>query len=551
MRRDIGAAVVALAVVGCTVKALNLVATGGVRELRQRPAGARPSSPGSPPILLLAFDGTSRDLLYEMLRAREMPRLAELLGGGPPFAHAYLDDDVISIFPSITMAAWVSALTGRAPADTGVPGNEFFIRERGILAAPSPISFDDPAPTIEVYNDGYLDDLVQVPTVYEQIHARDPDALIWVSMAQIHRGADKLLLTRRTALVDALEAYASQGPSPSRQVYAAVDTAAVDLAIAQLDRGPAPDVMTLYFPGIDSYAHVANEGPDRARRAYLSEVVDPALGKLADKLRARHALDGRWVVVTADHGHTEVMHDQQHAIATDLPRDVLRSAGFRVRAFQRDVGARDPFSAVIAYGGATAYVYVADRSRCAGEHDVCPWKEPPRYREDVLAAAEAFYRNNVDGEVAPGMRGALDLILVREPRPYAETDLPFEVYVGDGKTMGVEAYLEAHPHPTYVDFPERLRALAVGVHGERAGDLMLIPHDGDRAEVADRFYFAAPYRSFHGSASRQDSEVPMIVANPRLTAGRLKAWVDRVMGPRPTLPRIAALLMAIRGEPPR
>src|SRR6185312_9454613 len=130
---------------------------------------------------------------------------------------------------------------------------------------------------------------------------------------------------------------------------------------------------------------------------------------------------------------------------------------------KRDVDAHDPFDAVLAYGGAMAYVYLADRSLCPGPHDVCAWDRPPRYREDVLAAAEAF---RVENETGPDMKGMLDMILVREPRAYREIDRPFEVYVGDGATMPVEDYLRAHPHPTYVAFAERLRELAVGLHGE-------------------------------------------------------------------------------------
>jgi Type I phosphodiesterase / nucleotide pyrophosphatase len=545
----------ALVATSCAARATaDLFATGGVRPLRTRPAAAPPSSPHSPQILLLALDGASRDLVYEMLRDGELPRMAELLGGGgrAGFPHAYLSDSLLSIFPSITMAAWTSALTGHGPGDHGVAGNEYFIREHKVLACPAPISFTDLAPTLEIYNDGYLDSLIDAPTVYERMHQQDGAALIWVSLGQVARGADALLLTRRSVLVDAAAAFVDQKAkgSPQRDVYAAVDNATIDLAIAHLDESAPPDVLSMYLPGIDTYAHVANEGPDRARRAYLAEVVDPALGRLTAALRAHHALDQRWVVVTADHGHTEVLHDHQHAIVTAAPRAVLRAAGFRVRPFQRQVAPDDPFSAVIAYGGPTAYVYLADRSRCPRAHDVCPWSAPPRYQEDVLAAADAFYRNDHDGAVAPGLRGALDLILVRRPRPYAEVDRPFEVYVGGGKTMAVDDYLAAHPHPTYVELAARLRLLAVGVHGERAGDVLLLTHDGDRDAARDRFYFAGLYRSFHGSPSRADSEIPLIVAHPHVAAATIHAFVERVIGPHPTQVRLTDLLLALRTRPP-
>ena len=263
-------------------------------------------------------------------------------------------------------------------------------------------------------------------------------------------------------------------------------------------------------------------------------MIDPALGKLVTALRKRELLDRLWVMVVSDHGHTAVPHDETHALGTrDGPPSVLRGAGFRVRHFAQTAAANDPFSAVLAYGGAMAYVYLADRSQCQGEHDACPWRAPPRYREDVLAAADAFYRANIDGTLAPQMKGTLDMVLARRPKPFDEVDLPFEVYIGDGKTIPIDDYLHDHPHPTYVRFAERMRDLAVGVRGERAGDVILIAHNGDRALREDRFYFARLYNSWHGSPSKDDSEIPLIVANHRHGAATIGAWVRAQLGPRP------------------
>jgi hypothetical protein len=176
---------------------------------------------------------------------------------------------------------------------------------------------------------------------------------------------------------------------------------------------------------------------------------------------------------------------------------------------------------------------------------------PPRYREDVLSVADAFYRNNETGELAAGMRGTLDMILVREPRPVSEIDRPFEVYIGHGKTLSVDTYLAQHPHPTYVDVARRLEELAVGRHGERAGDLLLLAHNGDRERAEDRYYFAKPFRSWHGSPSRQDSEIPLIVANPKLTAETIHTWVGARLGARPYQRKIADIVMALRAHPPK
>jgi arylsulfatase A-like enzyme len=278
-------------------------------------------------------------------------------------------------------------------------------------------------------------------------------------------------------------------------------------------------------------------------------VIEPAIGRLTEKLRARHALANRWVIVTSDHGHTEVLKDGQHALGKTGPPDVLREAGFRVRPFQRTVDKSNSFSAVLAYGGAMAYVYLADRSRCPDAHDVCAWDQPPRYVEDVLAAAEGFARANDPNSTVPSMKDTLDLILVRRPRPVLDVDLPFEVYVGNGKTQSIDEYLNEHPHPTYVAVAERLKDLAVGIHGERAGDLLLLAHNGDRADPAGRSYFAAPYRSWHGSPSRADSEVPFIVAHPKLSASAIGRRVRVVLGDRPFQQKVASVMLDLRRMP--
>jgi len=203
---------------------------------------------------------------------------------------------------------------------------------------------------------------------------------------------------------------------------------------------------------------------------------------------------------------------------------------------------------VLCEGGATAFVYLADRSTCAQPNTTCDWKKPPRYQEDVLPLAEAFFQANVDGGKTPQLKGTLDLILTRQPKPYAEEDLPFEVYVGDGRTVPVAAYLHDHPHPTYVEVEARLRDLAVGVRGERAGDIMLLAHNGDRDIPDERYYFADVYRSWHGSPSRQDSEVPLIVANPKFTSAEIHERVSNVLGPTPRLQKVADLMLNLRAD---
>jgi hypothetical protein len=489
-----------------------------------------------------------------MLRAGELPALGDILGGGKGLPHAHFDDRMLSTLPSSTIAAWVTALTGVPPAEHGVAGNEFFIREQRRFAAPAPVSFDDSGPVVATYTDGYLNRLVTKPSVYEQMRARDPNILIWVAMHQLYSGADRLVLTRRSVMADAFEAYVEQlagkaKREESRAVFEALDEEVINNVISELDEGPLPDVLTVYVSGSDLFAHVAEGGPDRAQREYLREVVDPLFGRLAHKLAERGGLENRYVVVTADHGHTEVSPDPPHALGapdSDALPKLIRGAGFRLRPLTLDAKGNDDFQAVVAYGGALAYVYVADRSTCPRSGDVCDWNRPPRFRQDVLALADAIYRSNSSGTPEPALRGAIDLVLTRRPRPQPESDLPFGVYVGGRGLAPVPKYLRGHPHPTYVDLDARLRELAAGPLGERAGDILLIAHNGDREGSEQRYYFAAPYHSWHGSPSRADSEVPLIVAHPRESKESIAAVVGPALGGKPHQQRIADVLLALR-----
>lgn len=538
----------------------RFLAHGESRELRKRDDTSPQSSPNKPGIVIVTLDGVDRALLYTMLEKGELPGFSALLGGsGGKFPHAHLDKTMLSVLPSSTMAAWTSVFTGLPPGQHGVTGNEYFIRENKTLGAPAPVTFVDAKMTLKIYNDGYLDELKGVPSVYDRMRAQDPNLLVWVAVHPIFSGADRLLLTRPTILAKAFEHVLEDvikkagGAKENRGAFEKLDAEVAAVVIDELEHGVLPDVLNVYLSGTDLYAHIAEEGPDEARHVYLKEVVDPLIAKLHRRLVERDAFDNRYVVITSDHGHTRVQYDDAHALSSDgpdEPPEVMKQAGFRVRPFKWEVSKKDDFNAVLASGGAMAYVYVADRSTCTPsekeEKPVCDWTKPPRYEGDVLPMAEAFFAANKDGKYVAAMKGTLDMVLTRKPKPYVEVDAPFEVYVGEGKTVPLPQYLTEHPHPTYVDFDARLRDLAVGPKGERAGDVLLLAHNGDREAEADRYYFATLYRSWHGSPSRKDSEVPFIVANPKRGADDLSTEVRGILGNAPYQQKVTDVLLSLR-----
>ena len=84
-------------------ESLKFVSHGGERDLRDRPAGPD-HSPAHAPYLIIGFDGVNRHVLYDLLRAGQLPNLGALLGGRlgdaeVGFPHAHLSDRVLTVLP--------------------------------------------------------------------------------------------------------------------------------------------------------------------------------------------------------------------------------------------------------------------------------------------------------------------------------------------------------------------------------------------------------------------------------------------------------------------
>jgi hypothetical protein len=75
---------------------------------------------------------------------------------------------------------------------------------------------------------------------------------------------------------------------------------------------------------------------------------------------------------------------------------------------------------------------------------------------------------------------------------------------------------------------------------------LLLAHNGDRAERQDRYYFALPYHSWHGSPSKEDSRIPLIVAHPKRTTAELEATVRSFLGAHARAQNVGTLLVGLR-----
>lgn len=513
---------------------VELAAHNGEMQLREE---LRPLAGGAR-VLVFAFDGIGANELYKAIRQGGTPRLQSVLGAEGKdgvYAHGYAAPDALSILPSTTMAAWSSVYSGQPPAQTGVPGNEWFVREEKRFYAPAPVSVSGNADALKMLTDGLVGNAIRTPTLYELADVR-----AFVSLAAVYRGADLFTTPEPTTLADLFAAVAKGVVSEdtiSQEAYRQIDEEAIDTVLEELEKHGVPDLQVVYFPGVDLYSHVDDE-PLAMQEKYLQEVLDPAIGRVLDAYEKAGALDDTYVLLISDHGHTPVLADDLHSLGTDdgddEPPALLARLGFRVRPFVLETAADEQdFQATLAYQGAIAYVYLADRSSCPEPGQGCDWQRPPRLEEEVMAVARAFYKVNETGEPIAQLKGTLDLIFAREPRPVGEAAQPFQVFDGE-KLVAIGDYLRRYPRPDLLRLEERLRDLAAGPYGHRAGDVLLLAKSGFERRIEERFYFSNLYRSWHGSPTAQDSHIPLVVMRRNASGETLRQLVRGVVGDKPS-----------------
>jgi hypothetical protein len=434
-----------------------------------------------------------------------------------------------------------------------VPGNEWFVREEMKFYAPVPVSVEQMDDNRAMIMDGLVGKQLKSPTLFQQAGVKSA-----VSLNPIYRGADYFTLIDPISMVTLYTEFIAKGGgenSPGKVgIYEKMDQDSVPKLLDSIESHGIPKIQVVYFPGIDLYTHLA---PDALPMevSYLETVTDPLVAQVLAAYKDYGILDQTYVMIIADHGHTPVLKDPQHALGAnpdDGPAAVVKAAGFRPRKFVLNPAANEQdYQAAFAYQGAIAYVYLADRSTCPNPGTTCDWKRPPRWRQDVLPVARAFYHSNKTGRPVPLMKGTLDLIFTRVPTPAGKDTNEFEIFDGH-RLVPIWEYLLRHPRPDLIQLDRRMLWLSTGPYGNRSGDILLLTKSGLNRPIQDRYYFSGPYHSWHGSASPQDSYIPLIVARTNYSSAKIKKIVDKGVGPQPPshlslVPIVRALLTS---EPP-
>ena len=238
-----------------------------------------------------------------------------------------------------------------------------------------------------------------------------------VSLNPIYRRADYFTVVDPISMVALYTEFIARGGgenSPEEmEMYEDLDKKSVPKLLDGIEDHGISKIQVVYFPGIDLYTHLASD-PLPMEVDYLERITDPLVGQVLAYYQKLGILDQTFVMIIADHGHTPVLRDPKHALGAntnDGPDAALKAAGFRPRELVLNPGPNEQdYQSAIAYQGAIAYVYLANRSICPSGH-TCDWKRPPRCEQDVLAV-RAFYSSNKTGSNR-WMKGTIDLVFAR------------------------------------------------------------------------------------------------------------------------------------------
>jgi hypothetical protein len=417
--------------------------------------------------------------------------------------------------------------------------------------APVPVSVTEMDDNRAMIIEDLVGKQLKTPTLFEQAGVKSS-----VSLNPIYRRADYFTAVDPISMVTLYTEFIARGGgenSPEKMdIYEDLDKRSVPKLLDGIEDHGISKIQVVYFPGIDLYTHLASD-PIPMEVDYLEKVTDPLVAQILAYYQNLGILDQTYVMIIADHGHTPVPRDPKHALGSETnegPTDVVKAAGFRPRRFVLNPGKDEQdYQAAFAYQGAIAYVYLADRSTCPNPGMTCDWKRPPRWRQDVRPVARAFYTSNKTGKPVPQMKDTLDLIFARVPTPAGQPTMEYQIFDGH-RLVPIQEYLTAHPRPDLIQLDRRMQWLSAGPYGNRSGDILLLSKSGLNIPIQKRYYFSGPYHSWHGSASWQDSHVPLIVARQNYSSAKLKQIVDQAAGAQPSHLSLVPIVLALLATEP-
>lgn len=453
-------------------------------------------------ILLLDIDGLRPDVFRAALESGAIPNIASLLGGSRLSRGVQIP--MVAPAPSITFCAQASLFTGTHPNDHGIPGSQFFDRfGSGSDGQPRSFAFnigdtlavDD---AVRAFSDGLAATRLQVPTFYERMAGRGRTSIVAGNMYA--RGADTWLKPSLVKL-----ARLTKGGALFGLDAADFDRDTLDALVSHIAEHGLPDgaIVTMYFLGLDHESHRC--GP-QAQGDYLSQHIDPMVGRLWQVIDSAAAGRSTVVALFSDHGQIGVPAEEHYALRLGFPRSGVLGRFFDALGLDVcDYPGEDPdCDAVAALNGGLAHVYLRNQSG--------RWSDPPDLARDILPVGRALWEAHSGGAYASELRGALSGVLLRHVER-AGWAACYEALTPEGSIQPLAGWFARQPADLYVDPVHRLNNLA----GPFAGDLLLI------SNYSAGYYFGGPVSGVHGGLHPDDSLATLVYGWPVVSTTRWEA----------------------------
>jgi hypothetical protein len=430
-------------------------------------------------VIVLVADGLRIDVLEDAIRSGAVPELAALRDQGGRHV-------LTTVFPSVTGVAYIPMLTGKHPADVGVPGLRWYDRSRRL-------------PALIGHSRSYVgtqlrrlsDDIS--PDVRTTFDLVESDAL---GMAAMVTGGllSSRMLDRgwwHAARVIAAHAVGSVA------LWEKIESGNGERLVERIRRERPRFVFAAFTAG-DKAAH-AYGAHSREARASLQR-IDAIVGAI----RRDAERDGRWksttLMVVSDHGHSAVNHHYDLA-------DAMRESGIRVRAHPWTTPVPADV-AVMVGGNSMAQLYLDLSSR----------RKEPGMSVHWISRIDWLYRHPAVDLVATWM--APSTIEIRKAGQVATIEVNprgISYRTVSGNPLALEPFEQLgdaaiHERTLETNYPDAIAQLASLVPAERSGDVIVSAAPGWDLR---RRYEPLDHVSSHGALHAAHMLVPLL-ANRRL-----------------------------------
>jgi len=510
-------AVALAAVAGCYVPdAEGPADTFGVDFTGTNPAGSRG-------VIVFFVDGLNAAIFQEMLEAGELPAMkSHFLDRG-----LYAPRAVANV-PSVTLANETSLVTGLLPGHHGITGINWFDRNRLLWRNYETIA-----------QKNTLDGDYTAPTIYEHL----PDRTTFSLFFQPHRGATKFV-----------ENWTSAGPPFFLKAYEYVDRLALYrfhvVADVARRRGRFPAVTIVYNLAADFRAYEFGVSSPRYRQAIRH--TDRQIGRVLGDLSRAGVLKDLYLFLVSDHGLLDVARHLplERFLRDEVHLDVAARRLWENTRFEDRLAYYRKHPAVV-YGSGDRYIAIclrrpirpaATRPHVSGEPvGFHAWPVRPTPAD---LAGYPTGRGSVDLPAVLVRQEAVDAVAfaagssrvrVRTKRGEVEFHQPdgrggairYRVISGDdplgwraagghkalaGQAMTARQWLAATAQTRYPDLPAQIVAY---FRSHLAGDLAVFAAPG--------WDFRGENRAGHGGLAPGEMHVPLLLAGPGISPGRLGA----------------------------